>query len=77
MKNTYDAYHAIYEQYYGEDFAQIASSFLEPLTIFLILVLNAVVGMWQTISASASLESLQKMQPRLATILRCNELSFS
>ena len=45
-------------------------SFVEPLVILAILVLNAAVGVWQSQSASDSLEALQKMQPTLATVLR-------
>jgi Ca2+-transporting ATPase len=43
---------------------------VEPGIIIAILVLNAVVGVWQDLSARSSLESLEKMQPRLATVLR-------
>jgi magnesium-transporting ATPase (P-type) len=46
---------------------------LEPLVILLILILNASVGVWQTIRATKSLEALEKMQPRLATVLRANQ----
>jgi len=45
-------------------------SFVEPLVITSILVINAAVGTWQTRSAQGSLKALQKMQPSLATVLR-------
>ena len=45
-------------------------SFVEPVVILAILVLNATVGVWQSKSAQGSLEALQKMQPALATVLR-------
>ena len=45
-------------------------SFVEPVVILAILVLNAAVGVWQSKSAQGSLEALQKMQPALATVLR-------
>lgn len=45
-------------------------SFVEPLVILAILVLNAAVGVWQSQSASDSLEALQKLQPTLATVVR-------
>lgn len=48
-------------------------SFVEPLVILAILVLNAAVGVWQSKSAQGSLEALQKMQPTLATALRDGE----
>lgn len=45
-------------------------SFVEPIVILAILVLNAAVGVWQSQSASDSLVALQKMQPTLATVIR-------
>ena len=48
----------------------ILQSFLEPFVIFMILIINAGVGVWQQISAINSLESLKKLQPTLATVLR-------
>ena len=50
--------------------SDIMQSFVEPGIIIAILLLNAVVGVWQDMSARSSLESLEKMQPRLATVLR-------
>lgn len=43
---------------------------VEPLVIVAILVLNAAVGVWQSQSASDSLEALQQLQPTLCTPLR-------
>jgi Ca2+-transporting ATPase len=48
-------------------------SFVEPLVILAILVLNAAVGVWQTKSATASLDALQQMQPTLCTVKRQGE----
>lgn len=45
-------------------------SFVEPIVILTILVLNAAVGVWQSQSAQGSLEALQRMQPALATVIR-------
>lgn len=45
-------------------------SFVEPMVILSILILNAAVGVWQSQSASDSLEALQKLQPTLATVIR-------
>eukprot|EP00546_Thalassionema_frauenfeldii_P019557 CAMPEP_0178897906 /NCGR_PEP_ID=MMETSP0786-20121207/2018_1 /TAXON_ID=186022 /ORGANISM="Thalassionema frauenfeldii, Strain CCMP 1798" /LENGTH=1011 /DNA_ID=CAMNT_0020568531 /DNA_START=14 /DNA_END=3046 /DNA_ORIENTATION=+ len=45
-------------------------SFVEPLVILSILIINAAVGVWQTRSAQGSLDALQKMQPSLATVFR-------
>lgn len=48
----------------------ILKSFVEPIVIVAILVLNAIVGVWQGKSAEGSLEALKKLQPSLATVLR-------
>jgi Ca2+-transporting ATPase len=45
-------------------------SFVEPLVILAILVLNAAVGVWQSQSASSSLDALQQLQPTLCTVKR-------
>ena len=42
----------------------------EPFIIVLILTLNACVGIWQSKSATDSLEALKKLQPATATALR-------
>lgn len=42
----------------------------EPLVIACILILNALVGIWQSRSAENSLEALKKLQPQFATVLR-------
>jgi len=48
----------------------VLQSLVEPGIIIAILLLNATVGVWQDLSARSSLESLEKMQPRLASVLR-------
>lgn len=45
-------------------------SFVEPLVILAILVLNAAVGVAQSQSASSSLDALQQLQPTLCTVKR-------
>lgn len=45
-------------------------SFVEPGVILAILVLNAVVGVWQSQSAADSLKALQDMQGGSATVIR-------
>ena len=54
----------------GEDGEGLLKSFVEPLVILAILVLNAAVGVWQSKSAEGSLEALKMLQPSLATVLR-------
>ena len=49
----------------------IVQSIVEPSIIIAILLLNAMVGVWQDLSARSSLDALERMQPKLATVLRC------
>jgi P-type Ca2+ transporter type 2C len=49
---------------------QDASAFVEPVSIVLILALNAVIGVWQSRSAQDSLDALRKLQPDTACVLR-------
>ncbi len=57
-------------EYDGES---LLKAFVEPTIIVAILVMNAAVGVWQSQSASDSLDSLQKMQPTLCCPLRDGE----
>jgi len=54
----------------GDAGASMWKSFVEPMVILAILIVNAAVGVWQSQSASDSLEALQKMQSTLATVMR-------
>lgn len=46
------------------------AAFVEPLVIVMILVINALVGIWQGRSAEGALEALKKLQPENACALR-------
>jgi len=48
----------------------VMKSFVEPIVILSILILNAIVGVWQSKSAEGSLEALKKLQPDTCTVLR-------
>ncbi|AFZ79435.1 p-type ATPase family member protein [Theileria equi strain WA] len=46
------------------------SDYIEPMVILVILVLNAIVGVWQEANAERALDALKQLQPELASCLR-------
>lgn len=56
--------------YDGDGGEKDITAFVEPLVIFLILIVNAMVGVWQENNAEKALEALKEIQSDQASVIR-------
>ncbi|CAK9167322.1 unnamed protein product [Ilex paraguariensis] len=59
--------------YDGEEGGDEFTKFVEPMVIFLILIVNAIVGVWQENNAEKALEALKEIQSDHANVIRDNK----